>query len=937
MSAPVVFISYSHDSKEHIDRVLALSDKLRSEGVDCILDQYETSPPEGWSRWMDKHIRDSDFVVMICTETYYRRVIGEEKPGTGRGVKWEGNLIYQHIYNADTMNTRFIPVLFEQSDSKYIPIPCQGGTYYCIYQDYEELYRHLTNQPWAIKPNLGKLQELAPRQRIQDFFADLKVSLAKMPSTSPDLFGREHELDILDKAWDDTKTNIVTLVAFGGVGKTALVNKWLNKMKEDNYRGAERVLAWSFYSQGAAEGKQASAEPFIAHALKEWFGDPETADSNMSPWDKGERLANFVKQYKTLLILDGLESLQYPPGEMEGRLRDPGLQCLIRELASHNSGLCVVNTRLKVDDIKGDVGDSVEEIELENLSPEAGAQILEKLGVEGLPDELKEAVEDMDGHALALILLGTYLKIVYHGDIRKRDEIKRLIGERRQDENTRHARDMMNTYEKWFKGKPELEILYIMGLFDKPAEGGAIEAVKKKPTINGLTSELRKLSYEDWMFAVDNLRRARLLAEEDPHRPGELDCHPLVREYFGIRLKESNTVAWKKGHSRLYEWYESQAKKYPDTIEEMIPLYTALSHCCQAGRWREADRLYTQRISRENEAFHLRKLGAFGADLSALSGFFDVPWSKPVDELSEHDKAFVLSQAGFDLRALGRLSESAQPTQASLESAKDRKDWLNSAKVACNLSELYLTIGDTAKALNYVEQSVKLADQSGDAFERMCDRTTLADVQHQIGRQKDAEDTFKAAEDLQKKRQPKHPILYTVAGFEYCDLLLEQGKYEEVLDRANKTLEIAKQKDLGLLNIAIDHLSLGRAYKLKDQIEKGDFSKATEHLDQAVNGLRQAGIQDYLSHGLLARASLRRICKDFDMAKHDVDEAFSIASRGDMGLWLADCHLEYARLYYDKGEKDKARDSLKIAKEMIDRMGYHRRDKEVQELEGKLK
>jgi len=933
MSAPVVFISYSHDSKEHIDRVLALSDKLRSEGVDCILDQYETSPPEGWARWMDKHIRDSNFVIMICTETYYRRVMGEEKSGTGRGVKWEGNLIYQHIYNADTMNTRFIPVLFEQSDSKYIPIPCQGGTYYCIYQDYEGLYRHLTNQHRAIKPNLGKLQELAPRQRIQDFFADLKVSLAKMPSTSPDLFGRDDELVKLDKAWDDTKTNIVTLVAFGGVGKTALTNKWLSKMKEKDYKGAERVLRWSFYSQGAAEVKQASADQFIAFAL-EWFGDPDPNKS--SPWDKGERLADLVRKHRTLLILDGLEPLQYPPGEMEGRLRDPGLQCLIRELASHNPGLCVINTRLKIDDIKGDVGDSVKEIELENLSQEAGAQLLEKLGVKGTPDELKEAVEDMDGHALALILLGTYLKIVYHGDIRKRNEIKRLIGEKRQDENTRHARDMMNTYEKWFKGKPELEILYIMGLFDKPAEGGAIEAVKKKPTINGLTSELRKLSYEDWMFAVDNLRRARLLAEADPLRPEELDCHPLVREYFGIRLKESNTVAWKKGHGRLYEWYESQAKKYPDTIEEMIPLYTALSHCCQAGRWREADRLYTQRISREDEGFSIHKLGAYGADLSALSGFFDVPWSKPVDGLSEHDKAFVLGQVGLDLRALGRLSESAQPMQASLEAFIAQKNWSNAAIAAGNLSGLYLTIGEVAKALNYAEQSVKLADQSGNAFQKMSKRATLADALNQIGRRKETEDTFNIAEEMQKERQPEYPLLYSFAGFRYCDLLLEQGKYEEVLDRANKALELVKQVG-DLLSIALDYLSFGRAYMLKAQTEKDDFTKAVEHLDQAVNGLRKAGFQDYLPLGLLARTELRRIQEDFDRAKHDVDEAFTIASRSGMGLYLADCHLEYARLYFDMDEKEKAKENLGKAKEMIERMGYHRRDKEVGELEGKLR
>jgi len=57
-------------------------------------------------------------------------------------------------------------------------------------------------------------------------------------------------------------------VAWGGVGKTSLVNRWLNHMENDNYRGAKRVYAWSFYSQGAEEGKQASADEFLQETLE---------------------------------------------------------------------------------------------------------------------------------------------------------------------------------------------------------------------------------------------------------------------------------------------------------------------------------------------------------------------------------------------------------------------------------------------------------------------------------------------------------------------------------------------------------------------------------------------------------------------------------------------------------------------------------------------
>ena len=63
---PTAFISYSHDSPEHQNCVLTLSNRLRSDGIDTILDQYLESPPsEGWPRWMDRLVRDADFVLSV--------------------------------------------------------------------------------------------------------------------------------------------------------------------------------------------------------------------------------------------------------------------------------------------------------------------------------------------------------------------------------------------------------------------------------------------------------------------------------------------------------------------------------------------------------------------------------------------------------------------------------------------------------------------------------------------------------------------------------------------------------------------------------------------------------------------------------------------------------------------------------------------------------
>ena len=127
-----VFVSYSHDTLEHISAVRELSDRLREDGIDCVLDQYEHSPPEGWPRWMDGKIHTCRYVLMVCTEAYCRRVMGTEAPGVGHGVRWEGNLIYQHIYDAGSMNVKFIPVVLKDTDRPHVPTPVRGAIIYSL-------------------------------------------------------------------------------------------------------------------------------------------------------------------------------------------------------------------------------------------------------------------------------------------------------------------------------------------------------------------------------------------------------------------------------------------------------------------------------------------------------------------------------------------------------------------------------------------------------------------------------------------------------------------------------------------------------------------------------------------------------------------------------------------------------------------------------------
>ena len=115
-----------------------------------------------------------------------------------------------------------------------------------------------------------------------------------------------------------------------------------------------------------------------------------------------------------------------------------------------------------------------------------------------------------------------------------------------------HARKVMESYQTWFGEGPELSVLRMLGLFDRPAEEKAIAALLKPPAIPGLTESLTNLSPTEWRTILARLRRARLLAGEDPHNPGQLDTHPLVREYYGEQLRGQRSDAWKECNKRLF-------------------------------------------------------------------------------------------------------------------------------------------------------------------------------------------------------------------------------------------------------------------------------------------------------------------------------------------------------------------------------------------------
>ncbi|MBL8190719.1 MAG: AAA family ATPase, partial [Acidobacteria bacterium] len=799
------------------------------------------------------------------------------------------------------------------------------------------------------------------------FKADISRIVKYAP---PELIGREAELKLLDDAWNQAvrgeknRPHIVTFVALGGEGKTSLVAKWAATLAAQDWPGCEAVFAWSFYSQGTREQMAASSDVFLREALI-FFGDEATANSPKLASEKARRLAQLVGQRRALLILDGVEPLQYPPlPPMNGQLRDQALADLLKALATTNRGLCVVTTRYSLPDLQAFWQTTAAEQKLLRLSREAGVRLLKTLDVKGAAQEFDSLVEEVKGHALTLNLLGTYLRDAHEGDIRRRDLVR--LAEADEEEQGGHAFRVMAAYERHLesegdKGQRALAILRLMGLFDRPATVECLHALWQSPAIPNLTEPLIGITEAQRNLTLKRLEDARLLTvnRDAAGTLLSLDAHPLLREYFAARVRSSGfsrqqlgtsgraasqpqppeggttnattNAAWREAHKRVYEHLCATTKEGDQpTLEELQPLYQAVAHGCQAGLQQEAcEKVYRARILRGTASdgfYSWRKLGAFGSDLGAVACFFESPWSRVSPALTESGQAWLLSEAAFRLRALGRLTESLEPMRTGMENYVKQESWGYAASVASNLSELELTLGLVDAATRDAAQSLEYADRSGDVWQRIGRRVALANSQHQKGILENAQTRFAEAETIFQSQAKSSNCLVGTWGVYYCDLLLavpERAAWKQLLglnateavlesidvcggvtQRATQMLQWAEKADAALFEFALDHLTLGRATLYSAILESSNSRLPTpdsSHIENAVTGLRRSGDQDLLPLGLLTRAWLRALTGALtgpDSAQEDLDEAWDIASRGSMKLHLADIHLYRARLFY---------------------------------------
>ncbi|MBO0612534.1 MAG: hypothetical protein RL122_2868 [Pseudomonadota bacterium] len=388
---------------------------------------------------------------------------------------------------------------------------------------------------------------------------------------APRLFGRTHEIGLLNQAWTNPQARLFLLHGETGGGKTALIHKWLHHLQKKHWHDAEAVFLWSFYPPDLAHIPQDPVEEFFRHALY-WFGG-ETA-SRCPNLLQGEHLARLMQAHHTLLILDGLDILQFKTGSNLHQLGDPRLNVLIERLSAGKTGLCIALSR---EPLQGRFDETqTQRHALDKLSVDASAEYLSYKGVQAEADKLRQIAVDYGQNPLTLGLLGGYLNVWHNGDWKQMEKIPVLMD---QQADGRQARRILVANSAELQHQPSEAILYLLSMLYRPIHWDALETLLGKAQGWGLFHKKQQDNYASLISSFARLnQKKRYLAILQLRELGLLELSgryfwlpQWVREAYQRQLRFDWPQAWKETTQRLMQYHANLPKVDAD-LSSIAPL-----------------------------------------------------------------------------------------------------------------------------------------------------------------------------------------------------------------------------------------------------------------------------------------------------------------------------------------------------------------------------
>jgi hypothetical protein len=648
-----VFISYSHDSDAHRQRVLELANRLRADGIDAQLDQFVPgTPPAGWDVWTMEQLDLAEYVLPVFTPPYAQSFRHQQPPGSRNGSTWEATIIRQRLYQRTARANRFIPIVFSLEERSLVPEPLAGQTSYLQPDEYGKLLKYLRGTAGVAPGLLGTLHpdEFDPT-RSQGRRATFEWS--GRPAMPRVFVGRVRELAELEAAVLGPAGSVVIVSAVGGQGKTTLVNAWLAEYEKNAAHVFEHVCYFSAYRVFV---EYAGFLSFAVDSIK-----PGGAVGHKDEPTLRQELVTLFGRKRVLIVIDGLERwLQVPDasqsqdGQREDRHRNEvrsasGLDHLLQALSATRNGSRLVMTTRAIPRALDEVSSSdvtrigtVAATGLPGLSEREGLLLLQRLRVHGTDREKRATVRELKGHPLSLTLLAGTL-----------NRLRRTISER----------DIV--YAELARNRDRLQSILVQAHHLCGGDAVLLQAAAIAPenaSVEALVSALGESASSDRVWStLQDLADWGLLSLAGPDE-NLLQLHPLVRSYFAGTVEDPKPL-----HSRLSRYFAAQPiSDRARSLSRVKNRIWAVEHAAAAGDFERAMELLLEAPLVEH--------GQSGATLSGWfqqfgQSAFELEWARKLMAGAPHAiRMKLFNSMAIAARRCGAMDLALQLIEESLTS-----------------------------------------------------------------------------------------------------------------------------------------------------------------------------------------------------------------------------------------------------------------------------
>jgi tetratricopeptide (TPR) repeat protein len=734
------------------------------------------------------------------------------------------------------------------------------------------------------------------------------------PSHLSEWTGRAELLRTLDSAWTGTEVRVSGLIGFGGEGKSSVAREWLNHLRASStLQQPDGVFWWGFYDKP-------SVDTFFEIALDHFAGDRFDPRKISSAGVRAQVIGAMLAARRYLFILDGLEVLQYQQGDQYGSVTSSALREFLELFASsdHRS-FCLITSRVPLIELLP--YKTYAALQLDRLTAEEGRILLSKVGVKGDEEALEHVVEQWDGHALTLSLLGGYL-VRRGGYVSGNEDIPTPLADEPRFEGVRRV---LRQYDRELTAV-ERNFLQVLSAFRIDVESTAItpSLFTANATGSALNSGSSVLVDPDLSAIFRRLVQYRILRAADAD-DRVYSLHPLIRDYYYSSLGQDR-VQLEQVHRRIMNYYITAARNKPySEFPSLTDLYLwieAVYHACRAGFYGDAYKMLRDQVYCGNREVITHQLGAFETLLMLLREFFpeqDVS-REPLSQALTH-AYFITNEMGVTLIVVGRLREALPFHQRAVAYAQAGEFWADASRTCENWANLYAHLGSLEEGAEKARTAERFANKAIEARISDSDQQlrnawgVLAWIAYLGG---DLVQAGKYFGQLKKMfRNAGYKTVVFLYAVRYAYFLRRRDQTAEARSVILENLKICREGRF-LPLVAVTLSALGDLDASKRQWE----SSAKSHTE-AVSLARNAGRRDFLIETLLAQGRSAVLWGDLESAQDSLQEALDYSLRGSFQLYEADVRIALAWRAKATMNTAKARAHAERAKEMSIQMGYY--------------